>query len=178
MAEKTTIARPYAQAMFDIARDKGDMAKAAEALQIAAIAISDPTLANMVGNPGVSDDKVVDVLVGVLGDKATNEVTNFIKLLAEYDRLTVLPEISELFDGFRADLESTIDAEVVSATDLSDAQKKEIAAGLKKRLGREVTLQCKTDASLIGGAIIRAGDLVIDGSIAAQLNKLGHALSR
>lgn len=178
MAEKTTIARPYAQAMFDIARDKGDLAKAADALQIAAAAVSDPTLANMIGNPDVSIDKVTEILIGIAGDKATNEVSNFIKLLAEYDRLTVLPEISELFDGYRADLESTIEAEVTSATDLNDAQKNKIAAGLKKRLGREVTLQCKTDASLIGGAIIRAGDLVIDGSITAQLNKLGHALSR
>ncbi len=178
MAEKTTIARPYAYAIFEIARDKGDLAKVADALHIAAIAVSDPTLANMIGSPDVSGDKVAEILIGISGDSATNEVTNFIKLLAEYDRLTVLPEISVLFDGYRADLESTVEAEVTSASKLNDAQKKKIAAGLKKRLGREVTLQCKTDASLIGGAVIRAGDLVIDGSITAQLNKLGHALSR
>ena len=87
-------------------------------------------------------------------------------------------EIADLFEGYRAEEESTVEAEVVSAVELSDAQKTDIANGLKKRLGREVTLQCSIDESLIGGAIIRAGDLVIDGSITSQLSKLGHALSR
>ena len=178
MAEKTTIARPYAQALFDIAREKGDMAKVADAVQIAAAAVSDPALVAMIGNPDVAEDKVIALIIGVCGDNATNEFGNFIKLLAEYKRLNVLPEIALLFTDYRAELESTIEAEVVSAAELSDKQKNDIAAGLKKRLGREVALQCKTDESLIGGAIIRAGDLVIDGSISAQLSKLGQALSR
>lgn len=178
MAEKTTIARPYALAMFESAKEKGQMAKVAEALQIAAAAVSDPALASMIGNPDVGDDKIIALLIDLCGDRASNEVGNFFKLLAEYDRLTVLPEIADLFESYRAEEESTVEAEVVSAAELSDAQKTRIAKGLKKRLGREVTLQCSVDESLIGGAIIRAGDLVIDGSITSQLNKLGQALSR
>ncbi len=178
MAEKTTIARPYAQAIFEIARDKGNLAKMGEALQILSAAVSDSSMASMIGNPDVSDEKIVGLLVDICGDRATTELSNFVKLLAEYDRLTVLPEISQHFDAYRAELESTVEAEVVSATELSDAQKQSITDSLKKRLGREVTLACKTDASLIGGAVIRAGDLVIDGSITSQLSKLGHALSR
>lgn len=178
MAEKTTIARPYAQAMFESAKEKGDMAKVAEALQIAAVAVSDPALAAMIGNPEVADEKIVALLTDLCGDRASNEVGNFFKLLAEYDRLVILPEIADLFESYRAEEESTVEAEVISAAALSEAQKTDIAKGLKKRLGREVTLQCKVDESLIGGAIIRAGDLVIDGSITSQLNKLGQALSR
>ena len=178
MAEKTTIARPYALAIFDSAKEKGQLAKVAEALQIIAAAVSDPALASMIGNPGVADDKIIALLTDLCGDRASSEVGNFIKLLSEYNRLDVLPEIADLFDSYRAEEESTVEAEVISATALSDAQKTDIASGLKKRLGRDVTLQCSIDESLIGGAIIRAGDLVIDGSITSQLNKLGQALSR
>ena len=178
MAEKTTIARPYALAMFESAKEKGQMAKVAEALQIAASAVSDPALASMIGTPGMEDEKIIALITDLCGDCASNEVGNFFKLLGEYNRLDVLPEIAGLFESYRAEEESTVDAEIISAAELSDAQKTNIAGGLKKRLGREVTLQCSIDESLIGGAIIRAGDLVIDGSITSQLNKLGQTLSR
>jgi F-type H+-transporting ATPase subunit delta len=178
MAEKTTIARPYALAIFESAKEKGQTAKVSEALRIAAIAVSDPALASMIGNPSVADDKITGLLIDICGDNASAEVGNFFKLLAEYDRLTVLPEIVDLFDSYRAEEEGTVNAEVISAVKLSEAQKTEIVSGLKKRLSREVTLQCSVDESLVGGAIIRAGDLVIDGSITSQLNKLGQALSR
>lgn len=178
MAEKTTIARPYAQAMFESAKEKGNTVQVAEALQIAAAAVSDPALEAMIGNPEVADEKIVALLTDLCGDRASKEVENFFKLLAEYNRFTILPEIAELFESYRAEEDKTVEAEVISATELNDAQKNDIAQGLKKRLGREVSLECKVDASLIGGAIIRAGDLVIDGSITSQLTKLGHALSR
>ena len=178
MAEKTTIARPYAQAIFEIARDKGDLVKIGEALQITSAAVSESSIASMIGNPDIAEEKIIALLIDVCGDRASAEFGNFIKLLAEYDRLSVLPEILQHYEAYRAELESTVEAQVVSASALSAAQKKSIIASLKKRFGREVTLQCKTDKSLIGGAIIRAGDLVIDGSITSQLSKLGHALSR
>lgn len=178
MAEKTTIARPYALAIFESAKAKGQLAKVTEALRIAAAAVSDPALASLIGDPGVADDKITALLTDVCGDHASAEVGNFFKLLAEYNRLTILPEIADLFDSYRAEEERTVEAEVISAAELSEAQKTDIASGLKKRLGREITLQCSIDESLVGGAIIRAGDLVIDGSITSQLNKLGQALSR
>ena len=178
MAEKTTIARPYALAMFESAKEKGQMAKVADALKIAAVAISDPGLASMIGNPNVADEKIIALLIEVCGDCVSDEVGNFFKLLGEYNRLDVLPEIAGLFESYRAEEESTVEAEVVSAAKLNEAQKSDIENSLKKRLGREVVLQCSVDKSLIGGAIIRAGDLVIDGSITSQLNKLGQALSR
>ncbi len=178
MAEKTTIARPYAQAIFESAKEKGQMAKVADALKIAAVAISDPKLAFIIGDPNVDDDKIIALLIEMCGDRAGDEVKNFFKLLGEFNRLNVLSEIADLFESYRAEEESTVEAEVVSAVKLNEAQKTEIINGLKKRLDREVTLQCSIDKSLLGGAIIRAGDLVIDGSITSQLNKLGQTLSR
>jgi len=179
MAEKTTIARPYAQAMFDVAREKGDLAKISDALAIAAAVAKDEAFSSLIGNPNTASDKLAVLVIGVIGDKAaTAEVSNFIKVMAENGRLNVLPEVSDLFNQYKATEESTVEAEVISATKLSAAQQKDIAGKLKARLGREVTLQCKIDESIIGGAIIRAGDLVIDGSITGQLQKLTVALAR
>ncbi len=178
MAEKTTIARPYAHAMFEVARDKGDLVKVSEALAIAAAVAADETFASLIGDPAVPNEKLAQVIIDVCGKQATPEVSNLIKVVAENDRLDVLPEIAELFDEYKAQEERTIEAEVVSAKKLTAAQQKTIASKLKERLGREVTLQCKIDESIIGGAIIRAGDLVIDGSIKGQLEKLAVALSR
>ncbi len=178
MAEKTTIARPYAQAMFDVACGKGDLAKTSDALAIASVIAQDSAFSSVIGNPSTASDKLADLVLGVIGDKkATNEVKNFIKVMAENGRLDVLPEVSELFNQYKATEESTVKAEVTSAAKLTAAQQKQIASKLKQRLGREVTLQCTIDESIIGGAIIRAGDLVIDGSITGQLRKLSLALS-
>jgi F-type H+-transporting ATPase subunit delta len=178
MAEKTTIARPYAQAMFDIARAKSVLSKIDHALQLAAIVVTDPSVAALVGNPKVSKSKLAELVTSIGGSDAGGEFSNFIHLLAENGRLSVLPEIAQLFAQYRAEQESTIEAEVISASALNDSQKQAIIVSLKKRLGREVTLQCSTDESLIGGAVIRAGDLVIDGSITTQLNKLALAVAR
>ncbi len=178
MAEKTTIARPYAQAMFDVAREKGDLVKVSDALAIASAVAEDAAFAALDGDPAVSSDKLAELVIGVCGKQATAEVSNFIKMLAENGRLSVLPEIAKLFNECKSLEESTIEAEVVSASKLTNAQQKEIASKLKARLGREVTLQCTIDKTIIGGAIIRAGDLVIDGSITGQLKKLSVALSR
>ena len=177
MADKTTIARPYAQAMFDVACGKGDLAKTSDALTIASAIAQDAAFSSILDNPHTASDKLAELMIGVVGDKATKEVNNFIKVMAENRRLDVMPEVSELFKQYKATEESTVNAEVISATKLTAAQQKQIASKLKQRLGREVTLQCSIDENIIGGAIIRAGDLVIDGSITGQLEKLSQALS-
>ncbi len=178
MAEKTTVARPYAQAMFEVAKGQSKLAETSEVLQLAAAVVIDESFSSLIGTPNVDKGRLADLVIGVIGDRATLENGNFIKMLAENDRLNVLPEVAELFDAYRADEERTVVAEVVSARKLTDKHKKEIVESLKTRLGREVTLTCSIDKALIGGAIIRAGDLVIDGSVTAQLNKLSTALSR
>lgn len=176
MAEKTTIARPYAQAAFDLAQEKGDLKTWSEMLELCAMIVSDEQVRRLIGNPEVSKDSLVELILNVAGDRLDTVGTNFIRVLAANGRLNVLPEIAALYEQHRAEAERYIDAEVISAFPMSDAQQQALVDGLKKRLGREVRLTASTDESLIGGAIVRAGDLVIDGSVTGHLNKLAQAL--
>jgi len=176
MAEKSTIARPYAQAAFSLA--EGDLKKWSEMLQLIAAVTADPTMQEMIGSPAIERDTLTDVIIGVCGKGLDQYGQNFVRVLAENKRLNVVAEIFHLYEAKRAEAESTVDAEVTSAFPLSDAQKKQLNGALKKRLGREVNLICKTDESIIGGAIVRAGDMVIDASVTGQLEQLSYALMR
>ena len=176
MAEKSTIARPYAQAAFELAQDKGDLTAWSEMLQLGAMIVSDEQLKRLIGNPEVSKDSLVELILNVAGERLDTVGRNFIRVLADNGRLNVLPEIATLYEQHRAEAERYIDAEVTSAFPLSEAQQQALVESLKKRLGREVRLTASTDETLIGGAIVRAGDLVIDGSVTGHLNKLAQTL--
>ena len=178
MAEKSTIARPYAQAAFDIAKEKGDLKGWSDMLQLLAVVASDALMQDMISNPAIETSKIIDVMTGVAGKQLNDMGKNFLNVLAENKRLNVLPEIAELYEQHRAEAEKTVEAEVTSAFPLSNAQKKQLIEALKNRLGREISLVAKTDENIIGGAIVRAGDLVIDGSVSSQLDKLGNSLMR
>ncbi len=178
MAEKTTIARPYAEAVFEIARDQQELGPWSEMLAVIAHIVADERVGGLIGNPRVQKSQVAELVLGVAGDKLNEAAGNLVKLLADNGRLAVLPEIAALFEGLRAEAESTVEARVIAAFTVSEAQQKQIAKALKQRLGREVKITCETDEDLLGGAIIRAGDLVIDGSVTGQLAKLGTALAR
>jgi F-type H+-transporting ATPase subunit delta len=177
MAETITIARPYAQAIFALAQEQGDLKGWSEMLQYAAAIASDPQMVALIDSPSYDNAQAGDLFIEVCGDKLNDAGKNMIHALADNDRLTALPEVAELFEAERAAVEGTIVAEVTSATTLNKAQEKSIAESLTKRLGREVTLECKIDESLLGGAIIRAGDVVIDGSVVGKLEKLATALA-
>lgn len=176
MAEKTTIARPYAEAIGEMAKAQGDYKSWSDMLAVATELAANDDMGKLIGNPNVTREQLVDIFNDVCGDKLNQQGKNLIALLAENDRLNVLAEIAALYEELRASAEGAIQAEVTSAMDLSDAQQSAIAAALQKRLGREVTLVSKKDESLIGGVIIRAGDLVIDGSAAGKLAALGTTL--
>jgi len=176
MAEKSTIARPYALAAFELAREQSELAKWSDMLGFAAVVVSDETMQQFIGNPSVSEDTLTRLMMEVCSGQLNQLGENFIKVLIANKRLNVLPEIVTLYNKHRADAERTIDAEVISAFPLSDAMKTSLIAGLKKRLGREVNLVSRVDENLLGGAIVRAGDLVIDGSVNGQLGKLANAL--
>ena len=176
MAEKSTIARPYAQAAFSMAETQGALKKWSDMLQLIAAVASDDAMQGLIGNPSIDSKKLVDTFVGICGDGLDQYGQNFVRVLAENKRLDVMPEIADLYELKRAEAESTIEAEVTSATPMSEAQQAQLVAALKKRLGREVTLVTRTDDSIIGGAIVRAGDLVIDASVTGQLEKLANTL--
>lgn len=178
MAEKTTIARPYAEAVFELAQQRKELPRWSDMLELASAVAADPRMSALVGNPNVGKDQLIRLFLDVCGDRLSAEGQNLIRVLVDNDRLEVLTEIAALYETYRADAERTVEAQVVSAFPVDDAQQQQIIAMLKKRLGREVTLSCETDKSLLGGAIIRAGDLVIDGSVTGQLAKLQVALAR
>ncbi len=178
MAEKITIARPYAQAAFDLAQAAGDLKGWSAMLQLVAMVADEATVKNLIGNPSVQRDKLVKLIIDICGDSLNEAGSNFVRVLGENKRLDVLTEIAVLYEQQRAEAEKSVEAEVISAFKLSDAQIARFAEALKKRLGRDVHLVAKIDESIIGGAIVQAGDLVIDGSVSGQLNKLSHALMR
>lgn len=177
MPELTTAARPYARAAYDVAKANSEQEKWTEMLTFMAATTYDPTMRALLDSPTLSQQQAAELFVSVCGQQIDERGKNFIKLLAENDRITLLPEIVALYQNYRADAEGTIDAEVISASEMSEAQLSKIAAALKKRLGKEVQLTLSIDGTLIGGAIIHAGDLVIDGSVRGRLDRLSTALA-
>ncbi len=177
MAENSTLARPYAQAAFEIAQSEKNLSGWSEMLRAIAGVVADPRMQALLGSPRISKEQLVSIVTEVCGDALNDKSRNFVKLLVDNGRLVVMAEICAAFESFRAETEATLTAQVVTAFQLNGAQQKEIAAALKRRTGREVTLETSVDASLIGGVVIRAGDLVIDGSVSGQLEKLGSALT-
>ncbi|MBI1195604.1 MAG: F0F1 ATP synthase subunit delta [Gammaproteobacteria bacterium] len=178
MAELNTIARPYAQAVFQLAEGKKDLAKWSDVLATLSVIANDEGVKALAGDPAVDKGKLRALIGDLCGDIATDEVKSLIALLIDNRRFSVLPEIAQLYELYRAESEKTIQVDVISAYALNAKQKDSIVAAMTKRLGREVKLVATTDKSLVGGAIIRAGDLVIDGSVVKQMNRLGSTLSR
>lgn len=176
MSDTITVARPYAQAIFDVAKAQGKLKECSELLQYTAAVVSDEQMKRFIENPHVSKEDLAEQVIAICGERISDTGKNFIQLLAENRRLAVLPEVAALYEIERAKEENTVEAEVLSAFEVSSQQQESIAKALKKRLGREIRLKCRVDESLIGGAVVRAGDLVIDGSVAGQIQKLSSEL--
>lgn len=177
MAELSTIARPYATAVFEIARSAKNYPAWSQQLQLLALIVADEQMRSLIGNAAVTKEQVVKLITEVAGDKLDANGRNLVKVLAEHRRLGVLAEISGQYEVLRAEAEATLDAEVVSAFAVDAAQQQSIASALQKRLGRKVNITCTVDPSLLGGAIVRAGNLVIDGSALGRLEKLATRLA-
>ena len=178
MAELTTVARPYAQAVFDRAQQTGRLADWSGMLQFAAAVAVDPAMRDAIEGARLTRTQLAQLFIEVAGDRLDDEGRNLVRLLAENRRMGLLVEIAAVYEVLRAEAESTVQAQMVSAFPLSDEQKERIAESLKQRLGRNVTLTAEVDESLIGGAIIHAGDLVIDGSVRGKLERLAGAMNR
>lgn len=176
MAENTTIARPYAEAVFKLAQEQGDLKGWSEKLQLINAVTTDPEMSALIGNPKVSKAQLSKLIIDVSGDRLDAIGKNFVTLLVENGRIGVMTEIAALYELSRAEAEGSVEAEAISAMPLTADQQKAITAALTRRLGRKVELVCKVDASLLGGAIIRSGDLVIDGSAASRLTQLAKAM--
>lgn len=176
MAELTTLARPYAKAAFEYAQAHQQLANWSAMLGLAAAVSQDDTMQEVLKAPRLTRTDKATTFNEVCGDKFDAQARNFIQVLAENDRVALLPQIVELFELYKAEQEKSVDVDVTSAFALSDEQQDKLAKVLSARLGREVRLHAAEDASLIGGVVIRAGDLVIDGSVRGKIAKLAEAL--
>ena len=175
-ADATTIARPYAEAVFAHADQAGNLDLWSEMLSFLAAVVSDPAVAPVIGNPLVDRQSLTDLLLEIAGERVNEEGGNLIRLLVRNGRLSVVPEIEALFEELKAEKQRVLSVHVTTAFALKPAQEKLIAEALKAKLGRDVTITSEKDADLIGGVHIRAGDLVIDGSVRGKLQQLANEL--
>jgi len=176
MAELSTLARPYAEAVFRIADSSGRLGDWSDTLSDLANVSVDPSIAAAINDPNVSSPKVAGLFIQVLAGRMTAEAENFVRVLAENQRLELLPEIAAQYEVLKNDREGIVDAHVTSAFPMTDTQLAELAAQLERKTGKRVKAQISIDPELIAGVRIVIGDKVIDGSARAQLNALEAAL--
>ena len=176
MINTQTLARPYAKAAFEFASAAGRIEAWSGMLSLAAVAVEVPDVAELLRNPRLTSENKVKTLVQLLGSDIDEAFRNFVSTLGDNDRLDVLPTIRELFEELKAEAEKTLDVEVQTAFELTPAQLQTLAAALSKRLDRTVNPQQVVNPALIGGVVIRAGDVVVDGSVRGKLSQLAESL--
>ncbi|WNO09114.1 F0F1 ATP synthase subunit delta [Teredinibacter sp. KSP-S5-2] len=177
MAELITLARPYAKAAFEYARNAKELDGWHKALSLASLVALDKQVITMLQSPNLTTVDKGDKFVEICGEDISDKQANFIHLLAENDRLLLLPQITELYALYKAEQEKTVDVEVYTAYAISSSLEQKLADTLKEKLDRDVSLITKVDKDLIGGALIRAGDTVLDGSVRGRLAKLAEAMN-
>lgn len=182
MADHATVARPYAKAVFDLARAAGELEGWSKALSAVAAVVADDGARAYLARPELtSSDKArfVEAVCGTLGDAGvigSAHGRNLLALLAENRRLHVLPEIAAQFDRLKSEAENKVRVTLVSASSIDDAQAAKVKAALERKLGRDVELGVEVDENLLGGAVVRAADMVIDGSVRSRLARLTDSL--
>lgn len=176
MINTQTLARPYAKAAFEFASAAGRIDAWSGMLSLAAVAVDVPQVTELLKNPRLTSENKVQTLVQLFGSDIDEVFRNFVSTLGDNDRLDVLPTIRELFEELKAEAEKTLDVEVQTAFELTPAQLQTLAAALSKRLDRTVNPQQVVNPALIGGVVIRAGDVVVDGSVRGKLSQLAESL--
>ena len=177
MAERATVARPYARAAFAYARENAKLDAWSGWLQTAAAVVSSDDYRRLVRSPGVSDKQLLELVADICGATLDPHGRVLLDLLAENDRVGYLPEIATRFEELKAEDQNVADVEIVSAVSLDAAQQQRLAGALRTRLNRDVRLHCTVDPKLVGGAVVRSGDLLIDGSLANKLERLATDLT-
>ena len=182
MADFTTAARPYAKAVFDLANSASDKAGTldswSDALANLAAVVTDAQMSDLLSDPETGKQQKGELIIQVLGDKLGEQQQNLVKLMAENGRLVIMQDVQEQFEVARAKAENKVEAEVVSAFELTAEQTDELINTLKNKLGCDITLTTTIDESLIGGVVIKAGDTIIDASMKSQLDSLALSLGR
>ncbi len=177
MLENATVARPYASAAFELAQEAGQVSHWSDMLGLLSVIFSDQDMRRLIFNPRISAQQLQDLIFDICGGRLCDAGRNFVNILIQAERLQYAPSIKALFDEMRAKAEGRVDVEVIVAYELDQQQEEAIAKVIANRLGRQVNISTSVDGALIGGAIIRAGDAVIDASLRGRLNELHHQLN-
>ena len=176
MAELATIARPYAEAAFALARDADALPVWSQMLRFASTIVADPRVSAALDNPKLSAGDKESLLLSIAGDRVTGDGRNFLRVLIEAERIKLLPEIRTMFDALKDDAEGVAKATIETAYPLTDAQLAQLTAALQKRFGKRVEATVVENRALIGGARVSVGDEVIDGSVQARLAAMSTQL--
>ncbi len=177
MAEDAaTIARPYAEAIFNRAEEQGELTTWSDMLKLLAELVQKPDLARVIRDPMFDREHLTGLIIDICDEKLTHEGKNLVRLLVQNNRTIQLPDIARIYETLKNESLKVLNVHVRTAYALQQTQKKNIAAALEARLGRKITLTTEKDPALIGGIHIRAGDMVIDGSIRGQLQQLSNEL--
>lgn len=177
MAEASTLARPYAKAVYEFAVDHNSLDGWSNMLGTAAEAVGHEEMKEFLSSPRVTAEQQAETVIEVCGNKINEKAANLVRILAENKRLSLIPDVRRLFEELRAEAQRTVDVTVTTAYDLDDAVVEKLKETLGRKLDREVTLSSRIDQSLLGGVVIRAGDTVIDGSVKGKLAKLAQAIN-
>jgi len=178
MSELATVARPYAKAVFELAQQSGDLARWSEMINIAADITKDPKVQTAIQHPKVSGDDLAVLYGDIAGNKFDQSFGNLLKVLLENRRMTALPAIAEQFESLRREHEARIKVTIVTAQTIEQDQYERLAAALKKRYQKDIELVQEVQPDLLGGAVIYAGDEVINGTVRGRLEKMSTQLSR
>lgn len=177
MAELSTYARPYAKAAFEFAQKRGELAKWSEFLQVLSGVSRQCKIVSLLEHPVITDLQKVDILSDLCQETLTKEGRHFLVALSENKRLSLLAEVAQQFEALKAELEKSVDVEITSAFEISQAQINRLTQALKSTLNLDIQVIFSVDPKLIGGAVIRAGDRVIDGSVLGKLHRLAEAMN-
>ena len=177
MAELSTLARPYAKAAFQAAVEANALDAWSDMLTTASAVTQNEDVCQALGNPGLTGQQQAQTLIEVCGESLNEAGKNLVFVLAENKRLSLLPQILEQFEHLKAEQEKAVDVEIISAFDVAEDTKQQLTQALKAKLNKDVRVTTSVDESLIGGAVIRVGDLVIDGSVRGKLAKLAEAMN-
>lgn len=177
MAEPVTIARPYAEAAFKLAREQNALAAWSDALGLIGAVVADGQMRTLLGAPNVGAAQIGEVILGAIGKNLSGEARNFVQVLAQNRRLELMPQICELFLALRREHEGALEATVISALPVTDAQLQALVSVLEKKYSRKITARVELDPQLIGGLKIMVGDKVIDATVRGRLDAMAAALT-
>lgn len=177
MAEVSRVARPYAKAAFEYAQGKGELTQWSDMLATATVVAEDSDMDRVLEDPSLTSEQKAGIFVDVCGADRVSGVKNFVSSLAEHKRLGAMPMIAEMFEKLKAAKDQALDVMVISAFELTTEQQNKLTETLKNKWQKDVSIETQVDSDLVGGVIIRAGDVVIDSSIRGKLAKVAEAVN-